>query len=110
MRYTLSSLFTFLLLLLIPQSQADITSDKHTQKGDGFIGYSCKLAGAQSRIRIDYSQTNSGLPCEVNLIGSNGAAQFLLQARRHLSACAMKAENMSLRLIDRGWSCQSSAF
>jgi len=57
MRYTLSSLFTFLLLLLIPQSQADITSDKHTQKGDGFIGYSCKLAGAQS-INSQHSYKN----------------------------------------------------
>jgi len=109
MRYTLSPLFTFLLLLLVPQSQAVIPADPTTQNDESFIGYSCQLAGAQSRIRIDYSQTNNGLPCEVNLIGSNGAPQFLLQARRHLSACAMKAENMSLRLIDRGWSCQSSA-
>lgn len=109
MWYTLSPLFAFFLLLLVPQSQAVIPNKSDSTNEDSFIGYRCKLGSAQSRIRIDYSQTNNGLPCEVNLIQNNGSAQFLLQAKRHLTACAIKAENMSVRLIDRGWSCKSSA-
>lgn len=98
------------LLLLVPQSQAVISDKPKDQiEDEAFVGYSCKLGPARNHIRIDYSQTHDGLPCEVKLIKNNGAAQFLLQAKRHLTACAIKAENMSLRLMDRGWSCQSSS-
>ena len=109
MKYRLFPLFAFSLLLLVPQTQAVISTEAKQIESNAFIGYSCSLGGAQSHIRIDYSETNNGLPCEVKLIKSNGSAQFLLQAKRHLHACAIKAENMSLRLIDRGWSCQTSA-
>lgn len=109
MKYTLLPLFAISLILLVPQSQAVISNDKKPSPKEDFIGYSCRLGAALSHIRIDYSQTNNGLPCEVNLIQNNGSAQFLLQAKRHLTACAIKAENMSLRLMDRGWSCKSSA-
>lgn len=109
MKYPLFPLFAFSLLILVPQTQAVISTDNQQNTQKAFIGYSCRLAGALSQIRIDYSQTNNGLPCQVNLIKSNGSAQFLLKAKRHLTACAIKAENMSIRLIDRGWFCQSSA-
>jgi len=107
MRYTFTPLLAVFLSVLVPQSQAVISSNNATDYD--FIGYSCKLGSASRYIRIDYSQTDDGLPCEVKLINNNGSAQFLLQAKRHLAACAIKAENMSLRLTDRGWSCQSSA-
>ena len=106
MRLRLSLLYIAIFIFLVPNSQAVTSINGHNYYG--FIGYVCELGHQSNHIRIDYSQTDTGLPCEVNMVTNGGDPKFLLSANRHILSCAVKAENMSLRLEDRGWMCQST--
>lgn len=106
MRLRLSLLYIAIFIFLVPNSQA--VPNLNNQDQYDFIGYVCELGHQSNHIRIDYSETNTGLPCEVNMVTNGGDSKFLLSANRHILSCAVKAENMSIRLKDRGWMCQST--
>lgn len=92
-------------VFLLSGSQAVISNDYAPIMNTA--GYYCSKGNQTSQVHIHYGGQPQGLPCQVNYQGPNGPLVQLLEATRFADRCLEKAESMAVRLLDRGWHCQS---
>ena len=91
---------------LVPNSQAVISNNQDADMNTA--GYYCSIGQQAKSIHIHYGNNTQGLPCQVTLQHNTRAITQLLSAKRNVSICENKAGSMAVRLIDRGWHCQTS--
>jgi hypothetical protein len=106
MAYQLPWLLMSVATFLVPNSQ--IAMSNPTDTALKVSSYSCQLGYETKKVSLHYGEYSQGLPCQVSLQQGNQATTLLLEAKRNPNTCEDKAKDMTSRLLDRGWRCNST--